>query len=58
MDIQYIRKNVYGTIMYYIKDPVVYTAIKTLTKKMTVDERDLRALQMLGHTTTEVLQNS
>ena len=41
-------KTAFGTIRHYIVDPVQADAIKTLTGKLTVNDKDLVALQLLG----------
>ena len=50
MNIKYFRRNVYGQDLLYIVG-AEGDAIKTLTGKKTVDQRDLDALEALGHTT-------
>ena len=41
-------KTAFGTVRHYVVDPVQADAIKTLTGKLTVNDKDLIALQMLG----------
>ena len=41
-------KTAFGQVRHYIVDPVQADAIKTLTGKLTVNDKDLIALQMLG----------
>ena len=41
-------KTAFGQVRHYVVDPVQADAIKTLTGKLTVNDKDLIALQMLG----------
>ena len=41
-------KTAFGQVRRYVVDPVQADAIKTLTGKLTVNDSDLIALQMLG----------
>ena len=41
-------KTAFGTVRHYVSDPVQADAIKTLTGKSTVNDKDLVALQLLG----------
>ena len=41
-------KTAFGTVRHYVIDPSQADAIKTLTGKLTVNDKDLVALQMLG----------
>ena len=41
-------KTAFGQVRHYVVDPVQADAIKTLTGKLTVNDKDLVALQMLG----------
>jgi len=41
-------KTAFGQVRHYVTDPVQADALKTLTGKITVSERDLIALQLLG----------
>ncbi len=41
-------KTAFGQVRHYVVDPVQADAIKTLTGKITVNDKDLIALQMLG----------
>ena len=50
MDIKTQTKTAFGTTRHYIVDEVQADAIKTLTGKLTVNDRDLVALQLLGFT--------
>ena len=43
-------KTAFGQVRHYVVDPVQADAIKTLTGKITVSDRDLVALQLLGFT--------
>ena len=43
-------KTAFGQVRHYIVDPVQADAIKTLTGKKTVNDKDLVALQLLGLT--------
>jgi len=49
MNIMYWTRRVYGKTLIYVAGPEG-EAIETLTGKKTVDNRDLHALQALGHT--------
>lgn len=55
MNIQYYTKNVYGIEKLYIKDKTQAEMIRALTGQITISESHLFALQMLGHTTEEVM---
>ena len=41
-------KTAFGRTLHYVTDPVQADAIKTLTGKLTVNDKDLVALQLLG----------
>ena len=41
-------KTAFGQVRHYVVDPVQADALKTLTGKLTVNDKDLVALQMLG----------
>ena len=41
-------KTAFGQVRHYVVDPIQADAIKTLTGKLTVNDKDLVALQMLG----------
>ena len=41
-------KTAFGQVRHYVIDPIQADAIKTLTSKLTVNDKDLIALQMLG----------
>ena len=41
-------KTAFGQVRHYVVDPVQADALKTLTGKITVSDRDLVALQLLG----------
>ena len=41
-------KTAFGQVRHYVVDPVQADAIKTLTGKLTVSDKDLVALQLLG----------
>ena len=43
-------KTAFGQVRHYVVDPVQADALKTLTGKITVSDRDLVALQLLGFT--------
>ena len=47
-NIKTTSKTAFGTVRHYVVDPVQAAAIKTLTGKLTVNDKDLIALQMLG----------
>ena len=41
-------KTAFGQVRHYVVDPVQADALKTLTGKLTVSDKDLVALQLLG----------
>ena len=41
-------KTAFGQVRHYVIDPIQADAIKTLTGKITVNDKDLIALQLLG----------
>jgi len=41
-------KTAFGTVRHYVVDQVQADALKTLTGKLTVSDKDLIALQLLG----------
>jgi len=41
-------KTAFGQVRHYVIDPVQADALKTLTGKLTVNDKDLIALQLLG----------
>jgi len=43
-------KTAFGQVRHYVVDEVQADALKTLTGKITVSDRDLVALQLLGFT--------
>ena len=47
-NIKTTSKTAFGQVRHYVVDPVQADAIKTLTGKLTVNDSDLIALQMLG----------
>ena len=47
-NIKTTSKTAFGTVRHYVVDPVQADAIKTLTGKLTVNDKVLIALQMLG----------
>ncbi len=49
-DIKTQTKTAFGQVRHYVVDPVQADALKTLTGKITVSDRDLVALQLLGFT--------
>lgn len=53
--IEYYRKNVYGNELLYVKDQKTAVAIQELTGKVTIDARDMKCLEYLGHSFVEVL---
>ena len=54
MDIKTTSRTAFGTVRQYVVDPVQADAIKTLTGKLTVNDKDLVALQLLGLTVNGV----
>jgi hypothetical protein len=48
MEILITTKNVYGKTLIYVVKQEQREAIKTLTKKETIDTYDIRALEKLG----------
>ena len=57
-DIKTQSKTAFGTVRHYVVDPVQADALKTLTGKLTVNDKDLIALQLLGLTINGVRINS
>jgi len=55
MNIDYIKKQVYGNEMLYIKNETIAATVRSLTGKKTIDQRDIDALIKLGATFTQVL---
>ncbi len=49
MKITYYKKNVYGIEQTYISDPVIADVVRMLTGKKTISNRDMTALEALGH---------
>ena len=49
-DIKTQTKTAFGQTRHYVVDEVQADAIKTLTGKITVSDKDLIALQLLGFT--------
>ena len=49
-NIKTTTKTAFGQVRHYVTDPVQADALKTLTGKITVSDRDLIALQLLGFT--------
>ena len=47
-NIKTTSKTAFGTVRHYVTDAVQADAIKTLTGKLTVNDKDLIALQLLG----------
>ena len=47
-NIKTTTKTAFGQVRHYVTDPVQADAIKTLTGKLTVNDKDLVALQLLG----------
>ena len=44
------EKNVYGRVLIYVEDKLQAKMLYVLTKKTTLDYKDLEALQNLGFT--------
>lgn len=55
-NIEYFKKQNYGRIDLYIKDPTIAKAVYTITGKKTLSENIKKGFEMLGITFTEVLQ--
>lgn len=53
MHIQLRIESHYGTERKYVVDPTIARAIETLTRKRTIDDADITALVVLGHTVSE-----
>jgi len=47
-DIRYYRKEVYGKTLFYVKNRSQRKALRALTGKKTISEKDFEALKMLG----------
>lgn len=48
MQIEYIKKNVYGLENIYVKDQKIAEYIRILTHKKTISPSDMKALEFLG----------
>lgn len=57
MEIEYYIKSVYGTDLIYVKEPLLAKAFETLTKKKTIDKKDMYALGEFGLTFKQALPN-
>ena len=55
MTIEYFKKEVYGNTMFYVKDKEQREKIESLTGRRTINDTDIKALEFLGHTLTQVL---
>lgn len=53
--IRFYRDRVYGVVKFYVKDAEVAQAITLLTGRKTITEQDMKALETLGFTFEEVL---
>ena len=54
MNIETQTKTAFGTVRHYVVNEQQADAIKTLTGKLTVNDKDLVALQLLGLTVNGV----
>ena len=48
MNIKTNSKTAFGTVRHYVVDPVQADALKTLTGKLTISDKDIVALLLLG----------
>lgn len=55
MHIQYRTRNVYGNDLKYVVDPMIAAMIRILTDQKTIDDRQIAALEGLGHTFEQVI---
>lgn len=53
--IQFFRREVYGNVLFYIKDPAISCQVAILTGKKTLLPDHKQALESLGLTFEEVL---
>ena len=53
--IKFYRDRVYGVVKFYVKQPEVAQSISALTGRKTLTEADMKALEALGFTFEEVL---
>lgn len=56
--IRYYVRHIYGVPRIYLADTEQAKAIATLTRRKTVEEVDLKALETLGFVLVEVLDSS
>ena len=55
MTINFYTKNVYGNDLFYIADPKQAENIRKLTKRKTIDQSDMKALETLGVKFNQIL---
>lgn len=53
--IKFYRDRVYGVVKFYVKEAEVAEAVTLLTGRKTITEQDMKALEALGFTFEEVL---
>jgi hypothetical protein len=56
MNIEYYKKSNYGIESMYIKDIKIAEAVRGLTDKKTISNSNIKCLELLGFTFTEVLE--
>lgn len=57
MQIEYFRRQNYGNINFYVKDPITKALIEELTGKKTITCYHINALVNLGFKMVEVIEN-
>lgn len=55
MKIEYIKKNVYGNEMIYIKDEKISQIVRGITGKKTINQNDIDSLTKLGCSFNQVI---
>ena len=55
MNINIYKKAVYGITKWYVRDESQAKAISTLTGNKTISDYEMKALEVLGFTFTEVI---
>ena len=54
LTVRYFSRDVYGTTRLYVTDGEVSAALMALTRRRTIEARDLDALRALGHSVERV----
>lgn len=56
MKIEIKHRDVWGNTLIYVCNPAIAHSISTLTGKKTIDHKDIKALQELGHEVVDLDQ--